>query len=254
MRILNSFIAISFLASCVFGAELSTKEQKEAYSLGASTGGYLLKQINNHKALGVQTDTDIVIQGFLDAIKNQTKLTNDQVITLLNDRAEALNKAAQDLQKAELAKNKKESKEFLEKNAKNSKVKTTKSGLQYEILKDAKGDKPKPESIVLVNYKAYLPNGDVFEDTYKAGKASHLSLINIIEGLSEGLRLMSVGSKYKFVIPSELAYGDNGVEVIPGGSAVVFETELLKIFKPGELVEEAKKMSAEEVKSFHGVK
>ena len=174
-----------------------------------------------------------------------------EVTKLLNDRAAKLNKAVDTIAKAEVDKNLKAGKEFMAKNAKNPNVKTTKSGVQYEILKSAKGDKPKPESIVVLNYKAYLLDGTVFDDTSKAKMPAHLSMINLIDGLQEGLLMMDTGSKYKFVIPSDLAYGNEGMDKIPGGSTVVFEAELLKVLKPGELAEAAKKLSESEAKSFH---
>lgn len=243
-----------FLTSCMFGAELNTKEQKESYSIGASTGNYISNQLHNHAQMGVKSDVNLVIEGFIDALKQQQKLTEDQIVSLLNQRADSLNKIVEERAKVELDKNLKAGKEFMAKNAKNSKVKTTKSGMQYEILALGNGDKPKKESIVLVNYKANLIDGSVFDDTYASKKPAHLSLINIIDGLSEGLLLMNVGSKYKFTIPSELAYGKEAMDKIPAGSTVVFEVELLKVFKPGELAEVAKKMSEDEIKNFHGLK
>ncbi|MBR8461325.1 FKBP-type peptidyl-prolyl cis-trans isomerase [Campylobacter sp. faydin G-105] len=232
-QILKSFISVLFLTSCAFGVELHTDTQKESYSIGASTGGHIANQILGHKKLGVLTDVDALVQGFIDGLKKQNKLSDDEILNSLNKRADALNKANEAIKKAELDKNKKASKDFMNKNAKNKNVKTTASGLQYEILKAGKGEKPKPESIVLVNYRAYLPNGEVFEDSYKAKTSVTLSLITVIEGLKEGLVLMNTGSTYKFVIPSELAYGDEDVDVIPAGSAVVFEVELLQVGKPG---------------------
>ena len=103
----------------------------------------------------------------------------------------------------------------------------------------------------MLNYKAYLLDGTVFDETYSAKMPAHLSMINLIDGLQEGLLMMDTGSKYKFVIPSDLAYGNEGMEKIPGGSTVVFEAELLKVLKPGELAEAAKKLSESEAKSFH---
>ncbi len=243
-KILIMFLITGF----VFGTELVTKEQKESYSIGASTGGYLSNQLYNQSQMGVKYDINLVIEGFIDALKKQQKLNEEQILALLNQRAETLNEIVKKNKKSLLDKNLKIQEEFLAKNLKNSKIKSTKSGLQYEILKDTKGEKPKLENVVLVNYKAYLYDGKVFDETKKP---VHLSLVNIIEGLSEGLELMSVGSKYKFIIPSKLAYGDEGFGDIAPGSAVIFETELLKIFKPGELADVAKQLSESEIKSFH---
>ena len=245
------FLVPLLAASLSFGADLTQNDQREAYAIGASIAKYLMNQISGQEKLGIKTDKDIVIEGFLDVFKDGSKIKNDEIEKLLNDRAAKLNKAVDAIAKAEVEKNLKAGKEFMAKNAKNPNVKTTKSGVQYEILKSAKGDKPKPESIVVLNYKAYLLDGTVFDETYSAKMPAHLSMINLIDGLQEGLLMMDTGSKYKFVIPSDLAYGNEGMEKIPGGSTVVFEAELLKVLKPGELAEAAKKLSESEAKSFH---
>lgn len=124
--------------------------------------------------------------------------------------------------------------------------------MQYEIISSNKGVSPKPESIVEVKYKAYLPNGKIVENTYD--KPSYLSMINVIDGLNEGLMMMKTGSKYKFTIPSNLAYGDNGAGEIPGGATMIFEVELLKVLKPGELAGVAKELSEKDIQNFHGTK
>ncbi|WP_299187661.1 FKBP-type peptidyl-prolyl cis-trans isomerase N-terminal domain-containing protein [uncultured Campylobacter sp.] len=245
------FLVPLLAASLSFGADLTQNDQREAYAIGASTAKYLMNQISGQEKLGIKTDKDIVIEGFLDVFKDGSKIKNDEIEKLLNDRAAKLNKAVDAIAKAEVEKNLKAGEEFMAKNAKNPNVKTTKSGVQYEILKSAKGDKPKPESIIVLNYKAYLLDGTVFDETYSAKMPAHLSMINLIDGLQEGLLMMDTGSKYKFVIPSDLAYGNEGMEKIPGGSTVVFEAELLKVLKPGELAEAAKKLSESEAKSFH---
>lgn len=244
---------IFLLCGFIFSTELKTKEEKESYSIGASTGNYISNQLYNQEQMGVKSDINLVIEGFIDALKKESKLKDDQIIALLNQRAEQLNKITEEKTKQELEKNLKEAKVFATNYGKNPKVKTTKSGILYEILKQGNGEKPKVESIVLANYKATLLNGKVFDDTYKNKKPTYLSLINIIDGLSEGLLLMNVGSKYKFVIPSNLAYGDNGLGEIPPGASVIFEIELEKVFKPGELANEAKNLSESEIENFHNI-
>lgn len=103
------------------------------------------------------------------------------------------------------------------------------------MLKDTKTKGVKPESIVIMNYKASLIDGYVFDDTYARKAPAHLSMINLIDGLKEGLMLMHTGSKYKFYIPSKLAYKDVQMRDIPPNSTLVFEIELLKVLKPGEM-------------------
>ncbi len=240
------------LVSQGFAGELKTQVQKESYSIGVSTGSYISNQLFEQSEMGAKVDVNAVIDGFVDALKKQQKLTDEEIITNLNNRAEVLNKVSQEKFKQALDKNIADGKKYLAANAKNKNVKTTKSGLQYEVLTLGAGAKPQKESIVLMNYKAYLVDGKVFDDTYARKEPAHLSMINIVDGLQEGLMLMNEGSKYKLVIPSELAYGNADMQEIPGGSTVVFEVELMKVLKPGELANSAKPLSEEEMKQAHG--
>ena len=124
-------------------------------------------------------------------------------------------------------------KKFLAGNAKKPSVKTTASGLQYEVLKEGQGAKPNPIDTVVVNYAGTLLNGTEFDNSYKRGQPIEFPLNGVIKGWTEGLQLMPVGSKYKFYIPYELGYGLNGNGAIPGGATLVFEVELLNI-KPAK--------------------
>ena len=128
--------------------------------------------------------------------------------------------------------NKKKGLDFLAKNKSNPKVKTTASGLQYEVLQEGDGKtKPKATDIVQVKYTGKLMDGTVFDSTDKNGGAPmDINLGGVIKGWTEGIQLMSKGSKYKFYIPSDLAYGDQGAgDAIPGGSTIIFDVELVNI-------------------------
>lgn len=122
-------------------------------------------------------------------------------------------------------------KTFMANNKKRAGVKTTASGIQYEVLKDAQGAKPLATDTVVVNYAGTLINGTEFDNSAKAGKPIEFPLNRVIRGWTEGLQLMPVGSKYKFYIPYNLAYGVNGTGPIPGGATLIFEVELLQIKK-----------------------
>lgn len=119
------------------------------------------------------------------------------------------------------------SKKYLEENAKNPNVKSLSSGLQYEILKEAEGPKPNMNSNVTTHYEGKLTNGTVFDSSLKRNQAASFPLNGVIKGWQEGIQLMSVGAKYRFFIPAELAYGMSAVGSIPGGSLLIFEVELL---------------------------
>ncbi len=120
---------------------------------------------------------------------------------------------------------------FLAKNKTRPEVKTTASGLQYEVLREGSGEKPSAKDSVTCHYKGTLLNGTVFDNSYDRGQPISFSLNGVIPGWTEGLQLMSVGSKYKFYIPYTLAYGAFDYGPIPGGSTLTFEVELLEIKK-----------------------
>ena len=123
-----------------------------------------------------------------------------------------------------------EGEQFLAENAKREGVKTTESGLQYEVIEATLGQKPKATDKVKVHYEGTLIDGTVFDSSYKRGEAISFPLNGVIKGWTEGLQLMSVGSKYKFFIPYHLAYGERGAGAsIPPYAALIFTVELLGI-------------------------
>jgi len=128
------------------------------------------------------------------------------------------------------AKAKEEGEKFLAENAKREGVKTTASGLQYEVLEATLGQKPKATDSVRVHYEGTLIDGTIFDSSYKRGESIAFPLNGVIKGWTEGLQLMSVGSKYKFFIPYQLAYGERGAGAsIPPYAALIFTVELLGI-------------------------
>lgn len=115
-------------------------------------------------------------------------------------------------------------------NQENPNVTTTASGLQYEVLTEGSGPKPKASDTVTVHYKGTLTNGKVFDSSYDRGEPISFPLDRVIKGWTEGLQLMSVGAKYRLTIPANLGYGAAGAGgVIPPNATLIFEVELLKI-------------------------
>jgi FKBP-type peptidyl-prolyl cis-trans isomerase FklB len=122
------------------------------------------------------------------------------------------------------------SEKFLAENKKRAGVKTTASGLQYEVITEGKGPKPLATDTVVVNYRGTLIDGTTeFDNSYKRGQPIEFPLNRVIAGWTEGVQLMPVGSKYKFYIPHQLGYGTHGNQGIPGGAALIFEVDLLSI-------------------------
>lgn len=119
--------------------------------------------------------------------------------------------------------------EFMEANKAKDGVSTTESGLQYEVITASDGPSPKASDNVEVHYSGTFIDGNEFDSSYKRGAPAQFPLDRVISGWTEGLQLMSVGSKYRFVIPSELAYGENAPPAIGPGQTLIFEVELLGI-------------------------
>ena len=119
---------------------------------------------------------------------------------------------------------------FLAENAKREGVKVTESGFQYELLEATIGQKPKATDKVRVHYEGTLIDGTVFDSSYKRGESITFGLNQVIKGWTEGLQLMSIGSKYKLYLPYQLAYGERGAGAnIPPYAALIFTVELLGI-------------------------
>ncbi len=128
------------------------------------------------------------------------------------------------------ANNKAEGEAFLAENTKKDGVITTASGLQYTILTAAEGDKPSVSSNVTVHYRGTTLNGEEFDSSYSRNAPATFPLNRVIAGWTEGVQLMSVGEKYRFFIPSDLAYGAQGAGGAIGPNAtLIFDVELLSI-------------------------
>jgi FKBP-type peptidyl-prolyl cis-trans isomerase len=113
------------------------------------------------------------------------------------------------------------------------KVITTASGLQYQVLVEGTGPRPGPNDRVQVHYVGELPDGTVFDSSRARGAPNEFSLNSIIKGWAEGLQLMRSGGTYRFTIPPELAYGEQGAgDTVPPNATLVFEVELLEVVKP----------------------
>ena len=148
----------------------------------------------------------------------------------LQEAQQVLDKFFKELEEQTAGAAKAEGEKFLAENAKRPSVKVTDSGLQYEVLEATLGQKPKATDRVKVHYEGTLPDGTVFDSSYRRGEPITFALNQVIAGWTEGLQLMSIGSKYKLFIPYHLGYGEHGAGAsIPPYSALVFTVELLGI-------------------------
>ena len=183
-----------------------------------------LESENTEYGIADQVSNALIVQGFRDAMVDNIQLSEG----LLSDTRKQYYELAST---SYFKKLNEQGIQFLDENKKNPKIKVTDSGLQYEILKNGSGPKPKESSQVKVHYHGTTPEGVVFDSSVDRGEPATFGLNQVIKGWTEGLQLMSVGSKFKFYIPQELAYGANPQP----GSAIkpymplVFEVELLSI-------------------------
>jgi FKBP-type peptidyl-prolyl cis-trans isomerase FkpA len=208
---------------------LETDEQKQAYAMGASVGQFIESKIIVQDKLGVAYDKTIVAKGFIAAIQGQTQMDMQEMQTI-TQAIEAKVREQQAAIAAEAgAANIAAGEAFLAENAKREGVMVTDSGLQYEVLTQGEGEKPVTESTVKVHYRGTLLDGTEFDSSYKRNEPAVFPLSRVISGWTEGLQLMNVGSKFKFFIPSELAYGERSTGSITSNSTLIFEVELLEI-------------------------
>ncbi|NQY63306.1 MAG: FKBP-type peptidyl-prolyl cis-trans isomerase [Alteromonadaceae bacterium] len=214
-------------------AVLETEIQKQAYGLGASIGLYMERNLEEHTKMGVSLDKDLIVKGFVDSLNGKSLIEKEEVKTLLMSLDQSMKTKQKEMaEKAALA-SLEEGKKFLEDNAKKEGVTVTESGIQYLVMTAGKGEKPKATDTVKVHYKGTFLNGDTFDSSYDRNQPAVFPLNRVIKGWTEGVQLMSVGAKFKFTIPSDLAYGPAGnPPSIPGNSVLEFEIELLEIQKP----------------------
>ena len=193
---------------------------KISYALGLSIG-------NNFQSSGIK---DVQIDDFVQGLKDV--LTNSTPAISYDEAKEVINDYFVTLQSEKLENNKKAGEEFLNINKNKAGVTTLPSGLQYEVLQKGSGAKPTVSDQVKVHYTGSLINGTVFDSSVQRGEPAVFGVTQVIPGWVEALQLMEVGSKWKLVIPSELAYGERGAgETIEPNSTLVFDVELLDIVK-----------------------
>ncbi|MDB5226919.1 MAG: Peptidylprolyl isomerase [Bacteroidota bacterium] len=205
---------------------INSSPKKEMDSVSYAIG---LQMGQNLKANGLDStvNIDMLARGLYEAMNNKKQLFTGDTITGI------LMKHFNPQMYASMKANEEKTKKFLDENGKRPGVKTTASGLQYEVITEGTGEKPKISDVVKVDYTGTLLDGTVFDSSVKRGEPATFPLNGVIPGWSEGLQLMTVGSKYKLYIPGKLAYGAQGQQQagIGPNETLVFEVELKSIEK-----------------------
>ncbi|ELV8654070.1 TPA: FKBP-type peptidyl-prolyl cis-trans isomerase [Vibrio vulnificus] len=206
-----------------------SEDDKAAYAIGVSFANYLSASLDKPSEIGINLNKDLVLKGIEHVFAGNPELNEEETraaLEALDKRvAETMQKKA--AEKAEAAK--KAGDDFRAEFEKQEGVVKTNTGLLYQVITPAEGEKPKDTDTVQVHYKGTLTDGTQFDSSYDRGEPATFPLNRVIPGWTEGVQLMPVGSKFKFVIPPELAYGAQDTPSIPANSTLVFEVELLKI-------------------------
>lgn len=232
-RVLLMLLCLVLLAVPAMAAErksaFKTQKDKVSYLIGVDMGKRLKSEIDKQS---IAVDPAIVANAIKDMLSGGKILMTDEellaVRTVLQEELQAKNRE----RTKELSdRNIKEGQAFLAANEKKDGVKMTASGLQYKVLTQGKGKMPKKTDTVTVNYRGTFVDGTEFDSSVKRGKPATFSLDQVIAGWTEALSLMSEGSKWQIVVPSNLAYGPVGT---PGGpigphAVLIFEIELLSV-------------------------
>ncbi|WP_343330052.1 FKBP-type peptidyl-prolyl cis-trans isomerase [Polaribacter staleyi] len=240
MKVIKSVLAIAVVASMVSCGNqvkevksLETEIDSVSYAIGLTMSSQLkqgFKEVNEDvltQAIRNGLDSTNLLIDIKDIQKVISPYFQKKQAEQMKEQQEKMAKEAE----AKFGENKKAGIAFLEENKTKEGVVTTDSGLQYIILKEGKGDKPAgPTAKVKVHYHGTTIDGKVFDSSVDRGTPAEFGLNQVIKGWTEGVQLMNVGSKYKFFIPQELAYGaqEKGADIKPF-STLIFEVELLEI-------------------------
>ncbi|WP_260261315.1 FKBP-type peptidyl-prolyl cis-trans isomerase [Vibrio intestinalis] len=208
---------------------LQNDDDKAAYAIGVSFANYLSASLDKPSEIGINLDKKLVLQGIEHVFEGKAELTEEQTRAALEGLDKRVADTMKKLAEEKAAANKKAGDDFRAEFAKQEGVKTTESGLMYQVLTPTQGEQPKETDTVEVHYKGTLIDGTQFDSSYDRNESASFPLNRVISGWTEGVQLMPVGSKFKFVIPPELAYGPQDTPTIPANSTLIFEVELLSI-------------------------
>lgn len=219
--------SLLILASCnsfkSSKTELKTMADSAAYAIGTDIGNNITKNLPTAPG-GKDLDQKLILEAIANAVNGKSS-------QISADKLSAITQSYfRKMQAIENTKNSEAGKKFLEENGKRAGVKTTASGLQYEIIKEGKGPKPMATDTVKVDYHGTTIDGKVFESSVNRKQPVTFAVNKVIPGWTEAIQMMSVGSKWKIYIPSELGYGERGAGAnVKPNTTLIYELELLEI-------------------------
>lgn len=209
------------LVACKDQKKPETTDSRAAYTLGYMTGSSSVGRAPN-------LDADAFTNGFRDAYaKKKPALSQDEMKAAMMAFEQRMKQEEAMGQKKMGVQAQTNGAVFLAENAKKPGVKTTASGLQYEVITEGKGPHPKATSVVKVHYEGKLVDGTVFDSSRQRGEPVEFPLDRVIPGWTEGVQLMTKGARYRLTVPANLGYGEEGAGPIPPNSVLVFDVELL---------------------------
>jgi len=217
-------IACNSNQSKLDNVELLTKHDSINYCIGTNIGDQFIQN-------SVEVGNPLAIaQGFNDVInENELSISEENKQMLLNELNQQMQVVQRQKMIQEIENNINEGTTFLMENKKKEGVIVTESGLQYKIIREGRGKTPKVIDSVTVHYKGSFVDGTVFESSYEYGTPVTFPVGGVIPGWTEGLTYMKVGAIHELYIPYNLAYGEQGARIIPGGKTLIFQVELLEI-------------------------
>lgn len=225
---INILAMSALLAGSAFAEDkpdLKDPKQRISYAIGTDIGSGMKRQ-------DLDIDPKAMAAGLADAFSGKPALTDEEIKQTLNDFRTQMTAKLEAKQKTEGAANIKKGEDFLAANSKKEGVKTTASGLQYKAIKSGTGKTPKASDTVKVHYHGTLIDGTVFDSSVDRGEPISFPVGGVIPGWTEALQLMKEGDKWQIVLPSKIAYGEQGAgPKIGPNSVLVFEVELLAIEK-----------------------
>lgn len=198
---------------------------KISYALGLSMG-------NNFRSSGIEKiDVEDFASGVAAVFSGETpKMTYDEAKEVIREYFQAMEERQQEAARQMGKVNAEAGEKFLKENGARAEVKTTASGLQYEVLEEGSGKQPTTSDQVTVHYTGKLIDGTVFDSSVERGAPATFGVTQVIPGWVEALQLMKEGAKWRLYIPSALAYGPNGAGGVIGPNAtLIFDVELIKV-------------------------